>query len=78
MVGLAQSCKLPQESDIIFGKQAHIIDLVLQHGHALNAHAKSKACVRLRVNVAIRQYLRVHHASANDFYPAGVLTNMAL
>ena len=40
------------------------------HGHALEADAEGEAGVDLRVNAAVLEHLRVHHAGAEQLDPA--------
>lgn len=69
--------KLPQKSQIILKKQAQIIDAKFQHRHTLNAKAKGKTGILLRVDSDMVKNFRINHAAAHDLEPAGPLAHAA-
>lgn len=56
--------ELLEESQVVLEEQAQVVDLVFQHGDALNAHTEGKTCVFLWVDTARNQDVRVAHAAA--------------
>ena len=63
--------KLLQKPHIVFKQQPNIMDIVQPHRLAFDAHPKGKARVFIGINVAVAQYVRVHHTTAKDFEPTG-------
>lgn len=53
------------------------MDAVLEHGDALDAHAKREAGPFFRIVVDAREHRRVDHARAQNFQPAGLRTHPA-
>ena len=49
----------------------------MQHGQALNAHAKSEAGVALAIDTTGLEHIGVHHAAATYLQPSGLTTNTA-
>ena len=43
-------------------------DAVLDVCHSIKAHAKCKSRIHLRIDAAVLQHLRIHHAAAKDLY----------
>ena len=39
-------------------------------------HAKGKAGIFIRIDIAVRKYIRMHHAATQDFYPTCFLTDI--
>src|SRR5215472_2479844 len=64
-----QKSVMPQPPQIRLVKGPEIRDPVLQHRDALDPHAEGKALIFRRVDAAIPQHLRVHHAAAKDLEP---------
>src|SRR5262245_52813564 len=48
---------------------AQIRHAVFQHGETIDAHAEGVALVFLRIDAAITQHVRMHHAAAENFEP---------
>ena len=69
--------KLLQETKIVFVEQPDVIDAVLQHGDALDAHAEREAGVALGVVADGFEDRGVHHAAAADLEPARPLADRA-
>ena len=69
--------ELFQETDIVLIQQAHVINLILKQCNTLKANAKRKSGVLIRVNVAHLQHMRMDHAAAQDFNPAGAFAEPA-
>lgn len=67
--------ELPQELKVVFEEMTDVVDLVAQHGEALDTHSKSVSRIAVAIDSAVFQYLGVHHATAQDFDPSGMLTN---
>src|SRR6476619_218545 len=72
-----QRFELPQEAHVVFREQAQVLNLIFQHGYALDAHAPGIAGILLGVDFGVFEYGGVYHAAATDFYPARVLANVA-
>jgi len=51
-----------QEAHVVGEEGADIGDGVAQHGDAIGAHAEGEALVALRIDAAIAQHHRMHHA----------------
>ena len=49
---------------------------VLEHGQSFDADAESKALILVRVEAAIAQHIRVHHAGTEHLKPIFALTNL--
>lgn len=69
--------ELLEELQVVLEHQADVVDAVFQHGDTLDADAKGKAGVLIRVDVAVLQNLAVDDAAAQNFDPAGVLAQGA-
>src|ERR1044072_8723348 len=69
--------KLFQEPEVVLVEQPDVLDLVAQDGHPLDAHAPREAGVLLRVVADRFEHCRVHHASAENLDPAGLLAHRA-
>ena len=55
----------------------HVVDLILKHGNTLQAYAKSKSLVLVRIDAAHLQYMRMYHAAAEDLNPSLTLAHPA-
>src|SRR5665648_536940 len=75
--GLRPLSELPQEADVVVVEQAQVGDAVLEHRHALDAHAEGEAADLLGVVIDELVDCRVDHAGAHDLEPAGVLAGAA-
>src|SRR5262249_34973476 len=67
----------PEEAQVVLEEEAQIVDAVLQHRDALDAHPERPARVVLRIVADVLQHLRVHHPAAEDLEPAGLLAHTA-
>src|SRR5215471_2267950 len=61
--------ELREEAHVVLEEQADVVDLVLEDGHALHAHAKGPARDFLRVVAHVAQDVGMHHARAQDLDP---------
>ena len=55
----------------------HVFDAVFHHYQPVNAAAKGKAGVFIRIDVSSLQYIRVDQAAANQLNPAFTATHLA-
>src|SRR6266699_4008981 len=69
--------ELFQEAKVGFVEQSNVIHVVLEHRHSLDAEAPRVAIPQGRVDAAVAEHLRVHHAAAADFEPALVPAALA-
>src|SRR5579859_3782344 len=77
---LISSCELLQESNVALIEKLNIIDSILQHGYALNAHTKGEAAdLRGVVAVALDRLkdIGINHAASQQLDPAAQLTQTA-
>src|SRR6516225_3197247 len=58
-----------QPAHIGFEEGAQIGHAVFEHRDAVDAHAPGEALVLVRIEAAIAQYVRMHHAAAENFHP---------
>src|SRR5690606_32054637 len=65
------SGKLPEEPQVVVEKRAQVVDAIAQHRQALDAHAEGEAGVALGIDADRAQHVRVDHAAAEHFQPAG-------
>src|SRR5256885_3517289 len=73
-------CKLFQKTNISLEQQLNVVNSILQHRNAVNAHAKGKAADLLRiVAVVFNKFedVRVHHAATQQLDPATLLASTA-
>ena len=61
--------ELREETDVVFVKMSHVVDVVLSHDDSLDAHTESKAGIYIGVDVATTQNVGVYHARTEDFNP---------
>src|SRR4029434_193574 len=71
------SRELSQEAQVVLEEQPKIVDAVFEHRDALDPHAKRPAGDLLGVVADVPQYLRMHHARAQDLEPAALLAEPA-
>src|SRR5690349_6547172 len=71
------SSELLQEAEVALEVVLDVGDAVLEHRHALEAHAEREAGVLLAVVADVAEDLRVDHAGAADLDPAGALADAA-
>ena len=69
--------ELLQESKIVAGKRAHIVDAVAHHDHALDPETEGKSRSIVGVVADGSSTLRMDHAGAAHFQPAGVFADAA-
>src|SRR6185312_13477307 len=66
-----RSSELLEETQVVLEERAQIGNTVAQHREALHAEAEGEAGVALRVDAAVPQHVRMDHAAAEHFQPAG-------
>src|SRR5437879_2516748 len=71
--GIFMLGELPQEAQVVLEEQAEIVDPVLEHRDAVDAHAERPAGDVFRVIADVAQHARVHHARTEDLEPAALL-----
>lgn len=69
--------ELPQKPQIILKEQPNVVDTVLQHGDALDAHAKGEPGKLFGIITDEFEYRRIDHAGAQDFQPAAGFADAA-
>ena len=65
-----------EPAQIGFVEGAEIRDAIFQHRHPLDPHPEGKALIFAGIDAAIAQYLRVHHAAAENFEPIPTGANL--
>src|ERR1700675_4926718 len=65
------SWELAEEADVVLKENLDVIDLVFQHGQAIDAHAEGEAADFFGVVVDEAVDGGVDHAGAEEFNPAG-------
>src|ERR1700675_2659485 len=68
---------LSQEAHVVLEEEPDVVDLVLEDGDPLHAHAEGPARDFLGVIPDIAQDVRVHHPRAQDLDPASLLAEPA-
>src|SRR3989338_2596459 len=58
-------------------KQSDVVYTISHHGQSFQTKAKSKTGIFFRINPAGSQNIRMHHAGAAKFHPAGVFAHPA-
>src|SRR5215475_3748753 len=71
------SRELPEEAQVVLEEEPQVVDAVLQHRDAFDAHAERPARVFLRIVADVLQHLRMHHPAPEDLEPAGLLAHPA-
>ena len=66
-----------QESDVVFIKKTHIVNIEAEHNKPFKTNTESKAAVNLGVNASVFEHLRVNHSAAENFNPALALAHRA-
>src|SRR5262245_35441591 len=69
------SYKLSQEAEVVLEEEADVVDAVLQHGHALHAHAEGPPRDLFRVVADVAEDLGMDHARAEDLQPSRLLAD---
>src|SRR5580692_1310045 len=66
--------KLAQEADVVLEKDLDVVDLIFQHGEAVNAHAEGEAADFFGVVIDEAVDGGIDHACAEEFDPARTFT----
>src|SRR5437867_698276 len=74
-VRVAPSCELAQEAQIVLEEETDVVDAVLEHGDALDAHPEGPTGDFFGIVADVPQHLRVDHARAEDLEPTGLLAH---
>ena len=61
--------KLAEETDIVLGEQTQVLDAIFEVRDTLYAHTERVSAVLLAIDAAGLEYVRIHHAAAEDLYP---------
>src|SRR5262247_420140 len=69
--------ELKQEAHVVLEEQTDVVDLVLEDGHPLHAHAEGPARNLLGIVAHVAQDVGMHHARAQDLDPTSVLAEPA-
>src|SRR5882672_8391650 len=64
-----RNSELLQEAQVGFVEEADVVDVVLQHRHALDAESPRVAVPLRGIDPSVAQHLRVDHAAAADLEP---------
>src|SRR5687768_5198681 len=59
-------------------ERAQVRHAVFEHGDAIDAEAPGEALVVVRIEAAVAQHVRVHHAAAEDLQPVVALAETDL
>lgn len=62
--------ELAEEANIVLGEEAEVLDLILEVGDALYAHAEGVAFVLGGVDAVGFEHVGVYHAATEDFKPS--------
>src|ERR1700693_1890582 len=69
--------KLFQEPKVEFVEEPDVVDVVLQHRHALDAESPRVAVPRGRVDPAVAEHLRMDHPASANLEPTLVAAALA-
>src|SRR6185312_14109133 len=69
--------ELLEEAQIVVEEESEIAHPVAQHREPIDSHAPRVARVALRIDAARHEHVGMHHATAGDLEPAGVLAGAA-
>src|SRR5262249_2410338 len=69
--------QLLQEAEVVFVEEAHVVDVVPQHGDALDAKPPREPCKALGIDAAISEHVGVDHAAAAHLEPPVATTAAA-
>ena len=72
------SLKLLQKVQLATLKMPHVLDAIFHHHQPVDAAAKGKAGVLIRIDVGSFQHIRVDHAAAQEFDPAFARTDFTV
>ena len=64
--------ELLENAEVVLEERPDVRDVVLQHRHAIDPQAEREPAPLLGVDLDVAQHLRMHHAAAEDFHPAGL------
>ena len=74
LLHLVSVLEFAEETHVVLAEHAQVFYHILEVGNALNAHTKCITSIDLTVDAAKFKHIGVDHATAEDFYPTGVLT----
>src|SRR6056297_81524 len=69
--------ELLKEAQVVLKKQTQIIHAIAQHRQTLHSHTKGKASVCFRIDAAVGEHRRMHHAAAHHLEPASLAADTA-
>src|SRR5262244_1574419 len=69
--------ELREEAHVVLEEQTDVVNLVLENGHPLHAHAEGPARDLLGIVAHVAQDVGVHHAGAQNLDPASMLAEPA-
>ena len=69
--------ELPEETHVIFGEHAQVLDLVLEIGDALDTHTESITGINIGIDAASFENIRIDHTATEDLDPSGTLAEGA-
>ena len=69
--------KLLEETDIVLGEHAQVLDLVFEVCDTLNTHTQSESSIFLAVYAVEFQYIGMYHTATQDLNPTGTLAEGA-
>src|SRR3990172_5769426 len=75
--GTGEGAELAEEAQVVLEEEPDIVDAVLEHGDALDAHAEGPARHLLGVIAHIAEHVGMHHARAQDLDPPILLADAA-
>ena len=65
------------EANVIFIEMTDVVDVIFEHGNALDTHSEGKSAVNLGVDSAVAQNIRMNHSCAVYLKPALALSKTA-
>lgn len=69
--------ELTQKPDVVFKKQADVVDPVFKHGDPFDSHSQGIAGVNPAVDAAQIEDIRVYHPATENLYPPGMFADIA-
>src|SRR5690606_32832295 len=72
----ASSVDLLEEAHVVVEERPQVIHAITQHRKALHAQPECKAGVAFRIDADVAQHVRVDHAAAEHFQPAGAAVGL--
>ena len=76
-MGFFFGLKLGEKTEIVFGKEADIVDVVAKERKTLDSHSPGIAGIDFRIDAAVFENFRMDHAGSGNFKPAGFFTEAA-